>query len=195
METDDGFQRATSVIDSKSRPRDVSDIGFDDASVRQQITKREQQLGLDSAHEVGDLTIGDVASTHFFEEVSDICVALGYEDANDADRLRGDAMVRLLVAGGATSDELVPQPALSRFESATTIGGPYRMGATLATKVFDYRRKRLGRRVRKITIDMDPTDTPNYGEQQQLSFYGGQYDNYGSLPMLCFVSFEGEPDQ
>ena len=103
--------------------------------------------------------------------------------------------MRLLVGGDATGEELASQPSLSRFENSTTIGGLYRMGMTLAGTVLDYHRKRLGRRVRKITIDMDPTDTPNYGEQQELSFYNGHYDNYCYLPMLGFVSFDGEPDQ
>ena len=122
-------------------------------------------------------------------------LGLGYEDANDAGRLRKDAMMRLVVAGDAAADDLASQPSLSRFENSATIGGLYRMGTKLAETVFDYHRKRLGKRVRKITIDMDPTDTPNYGEQQELSFYNGHYDNYCYLPMLAFVSFEDEPDQ
>lgn len=122
-------------------------------------------------------------------------IALGYEDANDADRLRGDAMMRLLVAGDAAGKELASQPSLSRFENAATSVGLYRMGTAMAAKVLDFHRKRLGKHVRRITIDMDPTDTPNYGDQQELSFYNGHYDNYCYLPMLCFVSFDGEPDQ
>lgn len=122
-------------------------------------------------------------------------LALGYEDTNDADRLRKDAMMRLVVAGDAAGEDLASQPSLSRFENSATIGGLYRMGMTLAATVFDYHRKRLGSRVRQITIDMDPTDTPNYGEQQELSFYNGHYDNYCYLPMLGFVTFDDEPDQ
>lgn len=122
-------------------------------------------------------------------------LALGYPDTNDADRLRKDGMMRLVVSGDAAAEELASQPSLSRFENSATIGGLYRMGMTLAETVFDYHRKRLGRRVRQITIDMDPTDTPNYGDQQELSFYNGHYDNYCYLPMLGFVSFGEEPDQ
>jgi hypothetical protein len=122
-------------------------------------------------------------------------LALGYPDTNDADRLRRDAMMRLVVAGDAMTDDLASQPSLSRFENSTTIGSLYRMSTALATVVFDYHRKRLGSRVRRITIDMDPTDTPNYGEQQQLSFYNGHYGNHCYLPMLGFVSFDDEADQ
>jgi hypothetical protein len=122
-------------------------------------------------------------------------IALGYEDANDADRLRLDAMMRLLVTGDGAGEDLASQPSLSRFENAATIGSLYGMGMAVARTVFDFHRKRLGKRVRKITIDMDPTDTPNFGEQQELSFYNGHYENYCYLPMLGFVSFEDEPDQ
>lgn len=122
-------------------------------------------------------------------------LALGYPDTNDADRLRKDAMMRLVVSGDAAAEELASQPSLSRFENSATIGGLYRMSTALAGAVFDYHRKRLGGRVRKITIDMDPTDTPNYGDQQQLSFYNGHYGNHCYLPMLGFVSFDDEADQ
>lgn len=122
-------------------------------------------------------------------------IALGYEDANDAERLRSDAMMRLVVAGEAGGAELASQPSLSRFENSTSHTGLYRMGMTMAGKVLDYHRRRLGKRVRKITIDMDPTDTPNYGDQQELSFYNGHYGDYCYLPMLGFVGFDEEPDQ
>lgn len=122
-------------------------------------------------------------------------IALGYEDANDADRIRKDAMMRLIVDGDAGGQDLASQPSLSRFENSTTIGGLYSMSMALAEGVLDYHRRRLGKRVRTITIDLDPTDTPNHGDQQQLSFYNAHYNNYCYLPMLGFVSFDGEPDQ
>ena len=95
-------------------------------------------------------------------------IDLGYEDANDADRLRGDAKMRLLVAGDAAGEDMASQPSLSRFENAATGVGLYRMWMTLATKVFDYHCKRLGRGVRGITLDMDPTDTPNYRKSNEV---------------------------
>ena len=42
---------------------------------------------------------------------------------------------------------------------------------------------------------MDPTDLANYGQQQELSFFNGHYDNYCYLPMLGFLTFNDEPDQ
>jgi len=62
------------------------------------------------------------------------------------------------------------QPTLSRFENGVGPRALYRMGEALADVVIDRHRKRLGRRVRQITIDLDPTDDPTHG-QQQLTFF------------------------
>lgn len=179
-------------------------IAFDDPATSSDggsvlLAAVDRQLGLTSAMArcLRD-TRRQASVGHTFAEMLSQRVygmALGYEDANDADRLRRDAMMRLVVAGDAAGKDLASQPSLSRFENAATNVGLYRMATALAAKVLDFHRKRLGKRARQITLDMDPTDTPNYGEQQELSFYNGHYDNYCYLPMLCFVSFEDEADQ
>ena len=179
-------------------------MAFDDAAVSSDggsvlLSAVDRQLGLTSA--MADCLRDDRRRGSVMHSYAEMLrqrvygIALGYEDANDADRLRGDAMMRLLVTGDAAGEDLASQPSLSRFENAATIGSLYEMAMAVANKMFDFHRKRLGKHVRKITIDMDPTDTPNYGDQQQLSFYNGHYDNYCYLPMLGFVSFEDEPDQ
>ncbi len=123
-------------------------------------------------------------------------IALGYFDANDAARIGGDPMMRMMVGRDpASGAELASQPTVSRFENAVTNKDLYRMGTQMAQSVVDYHKKRLGRRVKKITIDMDPTDLPNHGQQQELSFFNGHYDNYCYLPMLGFLTFNDEPDQ
>jgi hypothetical protein len=123
-------------------------------------------------------------------------LALGYEDANDVGRIGGDPMFRLLLGRDpATGDNLASQPTLSRFENAPGSVDLYRMGRTLAETVIDYHRHRLRRRrVRRITIDMDPTDSETYGSQQ-LSLFNGHYDHYCYLPLLGFLTFNDEPDQ
>jgi hypothetical protein len=123
-------------------------------------------------------------------------LALGYPDGNDVGRIGGDPMFRMLVGRDpAKGNNLASQPTLSRFENTATHRDLYRMGETLAESVVEYHRHRLRRRrVRRITIDMDPTDTPTYGAQQ-LTFFNGHYDNYCYLPMLGFLTFDKEPDQ
>lgn len=55
-------------------------------------------------------------------------------------------------------------------------------------------RKRLHGRVRRITIDLDPTDDPTCGAQQ-LSLFNCHYSDWRYLPMSGFLQFDEEPDQ
>ncbi len=122
-------------------------------------------------------------------------IACGYPDGNDAARLAEDPIHKLLVGrdplGGPT---LASQPTLSRFENAPRRADLYRMGEALAECVIERHRKRLGRRVRRITVDLDPTDDPTHGAQQ-LTFFNGHYNSWCYLPVAGFVSFDKEPDQ
>jgi hypothetical protein len=60
--------------------------------------------------------------------------------------------------------------------------------------VIERHRKRLGRRVRHITLDLDPTDDPTHGAQQ-LTFFNGHYNTWCYLPVAGFVTFNNEPEQ
>ena len=71
--------------------------------------------------------------------------------------------------------DLTSQPTLSRFENAVDRADLYRMGTALSESVIERHRRRLGRRVTRITIDLDPTDDPTQGAQQ-LTFFNGHYD-------------------
>ena len=122
-------------------------------------------------------------------------MACGYEDCNDAARLVADPVHRLLLDRDPTDgDELASQPTLCRFENAIDVRSLDRMAGELADRVVERHKKRLGGRVRKITIDMDPTDDPTYG-QQQLAFYNSHYGNWCYLPVACFLKFNDESDQ
>ena len=122
-------------------------------------------------------------------------IACGYEDCNDAERLAEDPMQKLLVdrdpiAGGA----LASQSTLSRFENALGPKALMRMGNALADSVIARHRKRLKGRVKRITVELDPTDDPTHGAQQ-LSFFNGHYDTWCYLPVAGFVQFDEEPEQ
>lgn len=122
-------------------------------------------------------------------------IACGYADGNDAARVGDDPIQKLLLGRDPIDgDTLASQPTLSRFENGVDGRTLYRMGEALADVVIDRHRKRLGRRVRKITIDLDPTDDPTHG-QQQLSFFNGHYDTWCYLPVVAFVTFGDEPEQ
>lgn len=122
-------------------------------------------------------------------------LACGHPDANDADRLADDPIHKLLLDRDPVhGDRLASQPTLSRFENGVGIHELYQMGLALARSVIKRHRRRLGRGVRRITIDLDPTADPTHGGQQ-LALFNGYYDEWCYLPLLGFLTFDQEPEQ
>lgn len=122
-------------------------------------------------------------------------IACGYPDGNDAGRLGSDPIQKLLCGRDPIEgEELASQPTLSRFENSVDRADLYRMGVALAESVIERHRRRLKRKVKRITIDLDPTDDPTHGAQQ-LTFFNGHYDSWCYLPVAGFLTFNEEPDQ
>ena len=123
-------------------------------------------------------------------------LACGYADTNDAARLRDDPIRKLLVGRDpAAGPALASQPTLSRFENAITTADLVRLTTALAEAVIAHHRRRLaGAKVRRITVDLDPTDDPTHG-QQELACFNGHYDTYCYLPLLGFLTFNDEAEQ
>jgi hypothetical protein len=122
--------------------------------------------------------------------------ACGYADANDAAQLKADPIHKRLVGRDPRTDpDLASQPTLSRFENAITPREVYWLTQTLADVVIAHHQARLGAtRVRRITLDLDPTDDPTHG-QQELSFFNGHYDTWCYLPLVGTLTFNGERTQ
>ena len=122
-------------------------------------------------------------------------IANGYADGNDAARLSSDPIYKLLLGRDPIMGlDLASQPTLSRFENAVGPRPLYRMGDTIAEAVLERHAQRLGGGVKRVTIDLDPTDDPTHGAQQ-LSFFNAHYDNWCFLPVLGFISFNDEAEQ
>jgi hypothetical protein len=123
-------------------------------------------------------------------------IACGYADCNDATRLAEDPIQKLLVGRDPLNGAaLASQSTLSRFENAPRRADLYRMCEALAESVIERHRKRLGgRKVKNVTIDLDPTDDPTHGGQQ-LTFFNGHYGTWCYLPMAGFLTFNREPEQ
>lgn len=117
-------------------------------------------------------------------------IACGYPDANDAARLGRDPAMQLACErrGGG----LASQPTLSRLENAPRSTDLMRMAYAFTDAVIE-RERRKRRRVRRIVIDMDPTEDRTYGGQQ-LTFFSAFYDNWCYLPMVTTVQFNDEPE-
>jgi hypothetical protein len=120
--------------------------------------------------------------------------ALGYADGNDAARISGDPALKVACGRSALGpDDLASQPTLSRFENAVSARELLAMMKVLQGEAID----RLARQQscpRRIVIDLDPTVDPAHGEQQGVLF-NGFYDTHCYVPLLGFLSIEGEPDQ
>lgn len=115
-------------------------------------------------------------------------IIAGYEDANDANRLRHDPAFQIL-ADQPLGEPLGSQPTLSRWENSPLPRDLLRMQDTL----LDWFVKICGAQVRKrgeILLDVDTTDDPTHG-QQQLSFFNGGYDQYMYHPLLIFERHTG----
>ena len=135
--------------------------------------------------------------SHSYEEIFQqrmFGIACGYADGNDAARLADDPVFKLLAGRDpVTGSALASQSTLSRFENAVSSGELLRMSEALAASVIQRHRRRK-RKVRRITIDLDPTIDATHGSQQ-LSFFNRFYDSWCYLPMPGFLSFDNEPDQ
>src|SRR6201981_277625 len=115
-------------------------------------------------------------------------IIAGYEDANDADRLRHDPAFQIL-ADQPLGAPLGSQPTLSRWENSPAPRDLHKLQDAL----LDWFVKICGEQVRKrgeILLDVDSTDDPTYG-QQQLSFFNGGYDQHMYHPLLIFERHTG----
>lgn len=159
----------------------------------------DERLGLTSR--LASCVVDDRQTGKIEHSITDLvrqrlyAIACGYPDGNDAARLAEDPIQKLLIGRDPISGAaLASQPTLSRFENAVRRADLYRMGEALAECVIERHRRRLGRKVRHITIDLDPTDDPTHGAQQ-LTFFNAHYDTWCYLPVAGFLTFNHEPEQ
>lgn len=109
-------------------------------------------------------------------------LALGYEDCNDADTLRHDAVLKTACDRLPDDAEgLSSQPTLSRFENAVSM-----KAITQLLRSFEMAYvNSLSKRRKLIVLDIDTTDDETHG-QQQLAFFHGYYDHHMYHPQLVF---------
>jgi hypothetical protein len=120
-------------------------------------------------------------------------IAVGCPDGNDAAKLREDPMLKLACdRDPVKGDALASQPTLSRFENSVNARQLLAMSYALAqTVIAEQARRRRGKKLRRIIIDIDPTCDPTYGAQQ-LTFFSGYYRTWCYLPLLVTISFGWE---
>ena len=117
-------------------------------------------------------------------------IACGYADQNDADTLRTDPLLKLVLGRLPESGaELASQPTLSRLENAVD---RHTVEALAEALVALYIRER-GRQgpPRHILVDLDGTDDPAHGAQEGVAYHG-YYQQHMYHPLLVF---DGETGQ
>src|SRR5882724_12558856 len=114
-------------------------------------------------------------------------IAAGYEDANDANTLRHDPIFKVLLGRlPETGAPLASQPTLSRFENRISRTELYRMALVLVDQFLaSYRRP-----PKVIVLDVDDTEDPVHGGQEQAR-YDGYYGGYCFLPLHVYEGLSG----
>jgi len=111
----------------------------------------------------------------------------GYEDVNDAERLRHDPAMRWIVGGKATSGNAASASQMGRFETRwLTAEKNLSALADLSGHWID---KVHGRRPpRGVVLDMDSSVSPTHGEQE-MSVWNGHYECTCYHPLFVFNQF------
>jgi len=116
-------------------------------------------------------------------------IALGYEDANDAETLRSDPVLKM--SSGRlpeTCGDLASQSTLSRFENRVNSKDLRR----LADWLFALYVKAHPAPREVIVLDIDSTDDPTH-RHQQLSFFHGYYEEHMYHPLFVLDGLSGFP--
>jgi len=111
----------------------------------------------------------------------------GYEDVNDAERLRQDPAMRWIVGGKAAKGRAASPSQMGRFETRWLAApGNLRALADLSGRWID--RVRASRAVDEVILDMDSSVSPTHGEQEQ-SVWNGHFGCTCYHPLFVFNQF------
>src|ERR1700756_3561504 len=110
-----------------------------------------------------------------------LMIAAGYEDGNDADRLRRDPMFKLALDRLPAGEELCSQSTISRLENLPDRRALLRLGRALVEQYCSSFRAAP----KRLVIDIDDTFDRVHGGQQ-LRLFNGYYDDYGFQPIVVF---------
>src|SRR5215467_12141585 len=119
-------------------------------------------------------------------------LALGYEDLNDHEELRHDPLLALLAGKRKLEEPLAGKSTLNRLELTPT-GSPLDdryhkitySSAALDGLLVDIFLEAYAKAPRQIVLDLDVTDMPLYGQQEDR-FFHGYYNEYCYLPLYIF---------
>ena len=108
----------------------------------------------------------------------------GYEDTNDAERLRVDPSLRRVVGERAKNQVAASTSEMSRFETEILATDDNLNTVTdVCGQWIDHVAKRLPRK--RVVLDMDSSESPTHG-QQEGSAYNGHFGRTCYHPLFCF---------
>lgn len=111
----------------------------------------------------------------------------GYEDVNDAERLRHDPAMRWIVGGEAASGRAASASQMGRFETKwLTAEKNLSALSDLSGQWID--RVLARRSPRSIVLDMDSSVSPTHGEQEK-SIWNGHFECTCYHPLFVFNQF------
>src|SRR4029077_18424407 len=111
----------------------------------------------------------------------------GYEDVNDAERLRYDPAMRWMVGGKAAQGSAASPSQIGRFETQWLSTDKNLLALTdLSGQWID--RVHARRPPRGIVLDMDSSVSPTHGEQE-LGVWNGHYECICYHPLFVFNQF------
>jgi hypothetical protein len=103
-------------------------------------------------------------------------ILAGYEDQNDHDALRTDAVFKMLAGRLPDDEHLASQPTLSRFENSVKPRSLLQLETWFIKRFIDS----FEEPPREVTLDVDVFDDPAHGDQQ-LTLFHGYYKQYQYL--------------
>ena len=115
-------------------------------------------------------------------------IAAGYEDGNDCNQLKNDAVLKLCSNKLPESDiPLASQPTISRFENQLRFSELYKMAVVFADNFMDsYADEPL-----VIILDSDDTDSITHG-QQELALFNDYYGGNCYMPLHIYEGQSGK---
>jgi len=111
----------------------------------------------------------------------------GYEDTNDADRLRIDPAMRRVVGGRAEKKPAASTSEMGRFETEF-LPTEENLEALSSLCGAWVDRVQRGTAVSRLVLDMDSSESPTYGSQEG-SAYNGYFGCTCYHPLFCFNEF------
>lgn len=175
-------KKITAVFDEPAMSTDRGLLFLREALLRNDIVERiasvipDKRHGSYVDHELRELIAQRVAQ-----------IACGYEDANDCNHMRHDAILKMAAGRLPEADPLGTQPTMSRLENSVKSTDLLRVGE----EFVDHFIGSFESAPKAVVIDIDPTADHVHGHQQ-LAFFNDYEKEYCFMPFHVYDGVTGK---